>query len=78
MQGVGSATHLHNLTKIGSGSATLVLLGDYAKQEKRRCVVQIESPGEVGAATFRWSKYFGLTWEAPGPTSGDRQHPVTL
>ena len=78
LQGVGSTSRLHNLTKIGSGSATLVLLGDYVKQEKRRFVVEMESTGEVGAATFRWSKDGGLTWEAAGLTSGDRQHPLTL
>ena len=78
LQGVGGVSHLHNLTKIGSGSATLLLLGDYLKQEKRRFVVEMESTGEVGAATFRWSKDGGLTWEATGLTSGDRQHPVTL
>ena len=78
LQGVGGASRLHNLTKIGSGSATLVLLGDYAKQEKRQFVVEIETTGEVGTATFRWSKDGGLTWEAAGLVSGDRQHPVTL
>ena len=78
LKGVGSVSHLHNLTKIGSGSATLLLLGDYAKPEQQRFLVQIESTGEVGAATFRWSKDDGLTWEATGLISGDRQHPVTL
>ena len=78
LQGVGGASHLHNLTKIGSGSATLVLLGDYAKQEKRRFVVEMETTGEVGAATFRWSNDGGLTWVAAGLVSGDRQHPVSL
>jgi len=78
LQGAGSISRLHNLTKIGSGSATLMLLGDYVKQEKRRFVVQIETTGEVGAATCRWSKDGGLTWEATGLVSGDRQHPLTL
>jgi hypothetical protein len=78
LRGVGSTSQLHNLTKIGSGSATLVLLGDYAQQEKRRFVVEIESTGEVGTATFRWSRDGGETWEASGLVSGDRQHPVTL
>ena len=41
-------------------------------------MVQIETTGEVGAATFRWSKDGGLTWEASGLISGDRQHPVAL
>jgi len=78
LQGVGSTSRLHNLTKIGSGGATLLLLGDYAKQEKQRFVVQIETTGAVGAATFRWSQDGGLTWAATGLISGDRQHPVTL
>ena len=78
VQGHADTCHLHNITKIGSGSATLVLLGDYTRQEKRQFVVQIESTGEVGAATFRWSKDGGVTWAATGMVSGDRQHPVTL
>jgi hypothetical protein len=78
VQGTANTSRLHNLIKSGSGSATLVLLGDYAKQEKRRFVVEIENTGEVGTATFRWSRDGGLTWEANGLVSGDRQHPVTL
>ena len=78
LRGVGSTSLLHNLTKIGSGSATLLLLGDYARQERRRFVVEVETTGEVGAATFRWSRDGGLTWEAGGLVSGDRQHPVVL
>jgi hypothetical protein len=75
--GCGSS-RVHNLTKIGDGSATLVLVGDYAPPEPRRFVVQMESTGEVGAAVFRWSQDGGLSWEAAGVLSGDRQHPVTL
>ena len=78
VQGNADTSRVHNLTKIGSGSATLVVLGDYARQEKRQFVVQIESTGEVGTATFRWSKDAGATWAADGLVSGDRQHPVNL
>ena len=78
LQGVAGVSHLHNLTKIGSGSATLVLVGDYAGQEKRRFAVLMETTGEVGAATFRWSRDSGLSWEATGLVSGDREHPVVL
>ena len=56
VQGNADTSRVHNVTKIGSGSATLVILGDYARQEKRQFVVEIETTGEVGAATFRWSK----------------------
>ncbi len=78
VQGPATTSRLHNLTKIGSGSATLILKGDYARQEQRRFVVYVESTGAVGTATFRWSKDGGLTWEAGGLISGDKQHPVAL
>lgn len=78
LQGQATTRRLHNLTKIGSGGATLVLLNDYAHQEKRRFVVQVQTTGAVGAATFRWSRDGGLTWAASGLVSGDRQHPVAL
>ncbi len=35
-------------------------------------------PERWASATFRWSKDNGVTWEATGLISGDRQHPVTL
>ena len=78
LQGPADTRRLHNLTKIGSGSATLVLKGDYSRQEKCRFVVQIQTTGPVGAATFQWSKDGGLTWDASGLISGDQQHPVAL
>jgi hypothetical protein len=78
LQGLAVTRKIHNLTKIGTGSATLVLKGDYTRQEKRRFVVEIQSTGAVGQATFQWSKDGGLTWEAGGLISGDQQHPVAL
>jgi hypothetical protein len=78
LQGPGDTHRVHNLTKIGSGSATLVLEGDYSRAEKCRFVLQIQTTGPVGAATFRWSKDGGLTWDASGLISGDQQHPVAL
>ncbi|MFH1595015.1 MAG: LamG-like jellyroll fold domain-containing protein [Pseudomonadota bacterium] len=78
LQGPGGTLRVHNLTKVGSGSAVLVLTGDYSRQEKRRFVVEMETTGEIGAATFRWSRDGGLTWEAGGLVSGDRDHPVAL
>jgi hypothetical protein len=78
LQGLGATRRLHNLTKIGSGSANLVLTGDYERQEQRQFVVQMETSGEVGEATFRWSRDGGLTWEAGGLISGGPEHPVAL
>ncbi|MEJ2671230.1 MAG: hypothetical protein P8168_03300 [Deltaproteobacteria bacterium] len=78
LRGNADTSRVHHLTKMGSGSAALVLLGDYGRQEKRQFVIEIETTGEVGVATFCWSKDGGATWEAAGVVSGDRQHPVTL
>lgn len=68
----------HNITKYGSGGATLILSGDYLRQERRYFVIQMETGGEVGQATYRWSKDGGVTWEGSGLISGDREHPVPL
>ena len=78
LRGPAASRRVHNLTKVGSGSATMVIMGDYTPQEKRKFVVQVQNPGEVGQATCRWSKDAGQTWEAGGVLTGDRQHPVPL
>ena len=78
LQGQGFRWKLHNLTKYGSGSATLILSGDYTRLERRYFVIRMETGGEVGQATFSWSKDGGLTWEASGLITGDREHPVAL
>ena len=78
LRGGNLSQRVHNLTKIGSGSATLVLQGDYDRREKTYFVLEIETTGEVGAATFRWSRDDGLTWEAGGLVTGDAGHPLEL
>jgi hypothetical protein len=78
LQGRADTRRLHNLTKIGSGSATLVLNGDYDRREKRRFLVEMETTGAVGEAAFKWSRDGGLTWEAAGLISGGPEHPVAL
>ncbi len=78
VRGNQAATRVHQVAKFGSGSASLLLLGDYGHQEKRRFVIMVESTGEVGQATCKWSKDGGLTWEEDGVVTGDRQHPVPL
>ncbi len=64
--------------KIGSGSATLVLLGEYRGERENRYLLQIETGGEVGEATFRWSLTDGQSWERTGLTCGGAEHPVPL
>lgn len=78
LQGRDFSWRIHNLTKYGSGSATLILSGDYTRQERRYFVVMMETGGEVGQATFSWSRDGGMTWEGSGVITGDRDHPVAL
>lgn len=78
LRGPGDTRRVHNLTKVGSGSASLVIAGDYDRQERRKFVVQMETGGEVGQAACRWSRDGGQSWEASGVITGDRDHPVDL
>lgn len=78
LQGTGFQWQLHDVTKYGAGSATLILSGDYTRLERRNFVIQMESGGEVGQATFRWSKDGGITWTGTGLITGDRNHPLAL
>ena len=78
LKGQAASRRLHNLLKIGTGTAELVLAGDFQPQEMTRFVVQVENTGEVGEATCRWSKDGGQTWQETGVITGDREHPVTL
>jgi hypothetical protein len=78
LKGLAAARRLHNLAKIAGGSANLVLSGDYDRLEQRQFVVLVETTGELGTATFKWSRDGGLTWEDMGLISGDQEHPVAL
>ncbi len=78
LRGQDFTWRLHNFTKYGSSSATLILSGDYTRQERRYYVILMETGGEVGQATFRWSRDGGLTWEGSGLITGDRNHPIPL
>jgi hypothetical protein len=62
--------------KVGNGSATLVVLGDYRGEEEAEYLLQVESTGEVGEATFRWSMTGGQSWEKIGLTCGGAENPV--
>jgi hypothetical protein len=64
--------------KFGSGSATLKILGDYRGEAVTQYFLRIESTGEVGEATFRWSINAGQSWEKIGLTCGGAENPVTL
>ncbi|RJR38679.1 MAG: hypothetical protein C4567_12420 [Deltaproteobacteria bacterium] len=68
------------VVKIGSGVASLHVVDQtkYSGQADVNYLVQADSTGEVGAATFRWSKDNGQTWEKTGITTEGQGNQVTL
>jgi hypothetical protein len=52
--------------KEGSGSAVATLGGTYSGSDNLDYVIEIQTTGEIGAATFRWSDDGGATWDASG------------
>ena len=64
--------------KSGSGSASLVVLGDYSGEVVTNYYLQVEASGEVGTATFQWSINRGQSWEKSGVVCGGADNPVTL
>jgi hypothetical protein len=66
------------ITKSGSGSATLKLLGTYRGDYLQDYLLEAESSGEVGSATFRWSLDQGQSWEKTGLAAAGADKPVGL
>ncbi len=64
--------------KTGSGSATLKVLGTYRGRENRTYLLEIETTGEVGEATFRWSTNQGQSWRETEITAPGAEDPVEL
>ncbi len=62
----------------GSGSAVLKVLGTYRGDETQEYLVEVQSGGEVGAATCRWSLNGGQSWQDSGFLSGGADAPVRL
>ena len=57
------------VTKTGTGTASLVVTGDFHNTEDLNFVVQAETTGEIGTATIRWSVDGGNSWEKSGIVS---------
>ena len=64
--------------KTGSGSAALMVLGNYRSEYPQDYLIEIEDNGEVGAATFRWSLNQGQSWEDSGLATAGADDPVEL
>jgi hypothetical protein len=64
--------------KTGSGSAVLKILGTYRGRRDQDYLLHIETAGEVGEATFRWSTNQGQSWRETGITAAGAEGPVRL
>lgn len=62
--------------KSGAGSAVMTVSGSYTHTDNLDFVVRIESTGEIGVSTFRWSLNGGQSWAATGVTTSTS--PVVL
>lgn len=62
--------------KSGAGSSVMTVGGTYSNNENLDYVVKIESTGDIGTATFKWSSNGGQSWAATGV--GTSTSPVTL
>jgi hypothetical protein len=64
--------------KTGSGSAALKILGTYRGRTDQDYLLQAETTGEVGVATFRWSTNQGQSWKETGIVTAGAEDPVEL
>ena len=64
--------------KTGSGSATMKLIGTYRGEYDQDYLLHIESSGEVGGASFRWSTNNGQSWRQTGQSTSGPADPVEL
>ncbi len=62
----------------GTGSATLRVLGTYRGEEVQEYLLEVQSGGEVGSATCRWSLNGGQSWQDSGFASVGADGPVQL
>jgi hypothetical protein len=66
------------IERTGSGSASLNLLGTYRGDYLQDYLLEAETSGEVGGATFRWSLNQGRSWQKSGLVAAGPDNPVGL
>jgi hypothetical protein len=71
-------TAISEISRTGSGSAYLQLLGTYRGDYPQAYLLEAEVSGEVGSATFRWSLDQGQSWEKAGLAADGADNPVGL
>ena len=64
--------------RTGSGNATLQLLGTYRGDYLQAYLLEAETGGEVGNATFRWSRNQGQSWQKTNLVTAGADDPVEL
>jgi hypothetical protein len=69
---------ISQISKTGSGSAVLELLGTYRGDYLQNYLLEMETSGEVGSATFRWSHDQGQSWQKTGLLTGGADAPMQL
>jgi hypothetical protein len=62
----------------GSGSSSLKLLGTYRGDYLQNYLLEAETSGEVGSASFRWSHNQGQSWQKTGLATAGADDPVEL
>lgn len=65
-------------TKKGNGSATLRVLGTFRGLADKNFLLEAETAGEVGVATFRWSVNQGQSWREKQVPAAGADDPVEL
>lgn len=65
------------VTKTGAGTGVMTALGVYTGLTTRNYLVEIDTAGGIGTATFRWSIDNGGTWRAEGIPIPDTD-PISL
>jgi len=66
------------ITRTGSGSATVQLLGTYRGDYLQDYLLEAETGGEVGNGTFRWSHNQGQSWQKTNLVTAGADDPVEL
>jgi hypothetical protein len=66
------------ISRTASGSATLNLQGTYRGDYLQNYLLEVETSGEVGSATFRWSHNQGQSWQKTGLATAGADGPVEL
>ncbi len=69
---------LSDIGMTGSGSAALNLLGTYRGDYPQTYLLEAETSGEVGSATFKWSLDQGQSWQKAGLVTVGADQPLGL